>query len=189
MCASQKQIEDVPDFPNKIIKKPDLQDFEMLSYDIVPNYDPSEGIEMTIVNFHPSNHPSYPHYCYPVYEFRYDKWLQKTSVFTIGESKMIPVHDEIKPEVCVCRWTQSLKYFQKYLPGCLEIKCKFTEDNPVCPIRPRCIGCNYMFKYDMIQKHLKENPSCYNEYTSESYSDLENICHKLMCTRFSSESD
>ena len=171
---TQKQIEDLADFPNEIIKKPNLQDFEMLSYDSVPNYDPSEGIKYTITNFHPKDHPSYPHYCYPVYSVRYAKWLKNTAVFEV-EDKMIPVHDNIKPEVCVCVHPQTGQ--------CRVPDCNFTEDNPVCPIRPRCIGCNYMFKYDVIHKHLKDHPSCYSEYTSMDYVDLENLCNKLLAAQ------
>ena len=156
----QKQMEDDSDFPIEIIKQPELQDFKMLNYDQVPGYDPSEGINLTIKYIHPRDHPSYPHYCYPVYKVEYAKWLRETSVFAVEESFEIPISNDIKPEICACH---NCPFWRD---------CKFSEDNPVCPGHPRCNGCNCMFYYNSIEKHLKESPTCYEIYSLQALNEL-----------------
>ena len=125
----KKQLEDDSDFPIEIIKQPELQDFKMLGYDQVPGYDPSEGIKVTIKYIHPKDHPSYPHYCYPVYNLEYAKWLKETSVFTLEKSVEVPFGNDIQPQICACD--------PHY---CYVRDCKYSEDNPVCPGHPRCNG-------------------------------------------------
>ena len=157
----KNQVEDESDFPIEVIKQPELQDFKMLDYDQVPGYDPSEGIKLIIKYIHPKDHPSYPHYCYPVYEVEYANWLKETSVFTVEQYLEIPIGNDIRPEICAC--------VPRY---CYERDCNYSENNPVCPGHPRCNGCNYMFYYDLIEEHLKDNPICYETYSQQTYNEL-----------------
>ena len=190
----KKQMKDVFNFPKEIIKTPNYQDFKMLTYNEVPGYDPSEGIRVSIKRVHPKDHPSYPHYCYEVYLLEYSKWLAETSVFTL---KALPTDSKIPDYILnnidknaieipvqnkntkVCTRTDICKYWLRpngrHDEKCYENDCKFSEENPVCPVRPRCVGCKIMFHYRFptsIEEHLKENETCLNSYSSESYNEL-----------------
>ena len=176
-------------FPNELFKQCERHDFKMLSYDQVLGYHPSEGIKLKKIYIHPIDHPSYPHFCYPVFEVEYTKWLTATSDLTkikstinkvysqfkqVEQDGKIILHNDVKPELCVCP-KQDYNWFY----GCKISACEFTEENPLCLYRPRCRGCNYMFSYKFIQKHLVDTPNCYEKYSQEAYDKLNELCDQL----------
>ena len=150
----QNQIINSADFPKQVIKKPDLNDgYQILSYDQIPDYDPTEGIKVypDPIMYHPKDHPNYPHYCYPVFKIQYTAWLAETCVveegYSFEDSKnsfrgknqlkhcFSQVLSGSKAKLCVCN--------KEYGIGACNIKCNFDENNPGkgCNYYPKCLGC------------------------------------------------
>ena len=187
----KEKLDDNSSFPNELFKQPVQQDFEMPSYDQVPGYDPLEGINLKKIQIHPKDHPSYPHFCYSMFEVEITKWLTATSDMndiknTIKkvypklslveqDVKILLKDNDVKPELCACP-----KQNQEWFYGCKISACEFTEANPICLYRPRCKGCNYMFSYSLIQKHLTETPNCYEKYSKEAFTKLNDVCTELI---------
>ena len=136
----------------------------------IPFYDLSEGIKIiTNVRIHPQNHPSYPHICYPVDKIIYQEWLKKTSVHNPKSCKeIIPLGE---PEVCQCNIHKDCNTLG--MPrGQMSTKCEFSFENPVCPFRPRCLGCNYMFGHIDLKYHVQRNPKCFDAYLPAEYNQV-----------------
>ena len=171
----QKQMTNSSDFPIDIFKQPEIYDFQMLSHDKVPYYDPSEGVRVVKGPFieHPKDHPYYPHYCLPFIKIEYDEWLRETADFKIShyDSDLAPLHRDKEPELCACNK-------DLYKKGICFLNCTFDEMNPEngCNYYPKCKGCNQTIKTNVLgmNVHFRKNPMCYNAYSHEQFVDFEN---------------
>ena len=138
----------------------------------IPSYDLSEGISICKVIIHPEDHPNYPHVCYPAQQIVYQTWLKETSVHNPESCvEIIPLGE---PEVCKCKQKENCK---GWIPFFYEtkfsaIKCEFSEENPICPFRPKCLGCNYMFYPLHLEIHLKEKAKCFGAYLPAEYNQV-----------------
>ena len=87
-------------------------------------------------------------------------------------------------EVCKCKNKLDCNSGISYKTS---IKCEFSEENPVCPFRPRCLGCNYMFSPRELRWHVKDTPKCYDAYSPAAYNQVVHFsCYEDGCV-FSKE--
>ena len=165
--------------------------------DKVPFYDLSEGISVFNVTIHPTNHRNYPHVCYPAEKIVYETWLKETSVH--NQHSCVEINPLGKLEVCKCKQKIDCKpwNYEDYVPTTTATKCEFSEENPICPFRPRCQGCNYMFTPSELRLHVKDNhclrlhvtqwgtkSKCFDAYLPAEYNQVLHagiICYEDAC--------
>ena len=63
--------------------------------------------------------------------------------------------------------------------SCYEDGCEFSKENPICPNYKTCQGCNYMFKFDKMERHLKDNSQCYDVYSPNVYNEVIESCKNI----------